>query len=313
MPDFNSSISEKDYIESLLDLMEEKELDISESGLGPWSHSKIKTFSSCSLMFLLKNILRINLTISEDDVSAKASLGMKYTGLATHLMIEKMLDGTSFADALLLAETEYKSNCSEEQWNDILLLEDRITYFVDRFHQGNKGKGLLGHTSEQKLAISIDQEHVEFTSDKVFYRGILDLTAKFDSGDTVIFDHKNGGSAEHGIRNYESQLKGQALLLAASDSSVNRVLPFVHFIQEGSILNPNISYSRERILEEFLTSIRSGLQGSLEALKEDGRFKQKSQNLCKYCEFSVGCKSGKRGSGGIYKPIIDKSKMFFRG
>ncbi len=308
-----SSMPIQDFTDAIIDRLKVTEIDLSPTGFGTWCHSKLKSFSSCYLSFLLKNILKIEYTLDNTEVENQDSLKMKYTGLFAHGLLEDMVKGKTFDESFLHQKSLYLDHFDEEGFATLYELKDRLEMFKDRFDYFCSVHKVSSYRTEQKLAIDKDHNPTAFNSKNAYFRGILDLSLFLGNGDVVLFDHKNGGSAEHGLRNYESQLKSQSLLLAVNEPKARGVVPFIHFIQEGGIAGGRYKYSRDRILDEFLRSIDSRVQGSLEILKEKGSFKQSSGNHCKYCEFSHLCKTGKRGSGGLLKPIIDESKLFFRG
>ena len=302
----------EEFIEKIIVEMRSLEVDFSYTGFGTWSHSKLKAFSSCYLYFLLNNLLKIKYELTESEMDMQESLRMKFTGIIAHGILEDLVNGIDFDTSLAKHKDKYQSDLSEEAWLDIESLRDRTQMFMDRFNFFSEIHGKESHHTEQKLAIDYVGNPVPFDSKKVFFRGVLDLSILLKNGDAILFDHKNGGSAEHGLRNYESQLKSQALLLSCNRPDIKSVVPFIHFIQEGGIAGGNNVYKRGTIQEEFLKSIVSRIDGSIEILKEKRKFKQSSGNLCQYCEFKAMCKTGKRGSGGLLKPIIDESVRFFK-
>lgn len=301
-----------DFIEQIVSEVEKTTIYFSRTGFGTWSHSKLKTFSSCYLLFLLKNVLKVEYTPSLSELEKLSTLRMKYTGLVAHSILEDMLKGLSFDDSYRKAKEKNPEYFDEEGWSEVYTLKDRLELFKDRFDFFASSNKMTSFKTEQKLAIDVNHNPVHFNSKNAFFRGVLDLSMTLENRDVILFDHKNGGSAEHGLRNYEAQLKSQALLLAVNQSDIEAVVPFIHFIQEGGIAGGSYKYSKERILDEFLDSIISRVDGGLEILLEKGSFKQSSCNLCQYCEFNAMCKTGKRGSGGLLKPVIEKSKQLFK-
>lgn len=302
----------KDFIEQIIAELEKTTINFSRIGFGTWSHSKLKTFSSCYLLFLLKNVLKVEYTPTTSELERLSSLTMKYMGLVAHSILEDMLKGLSFDDSYLKAKSKNPEYFDEAGWGEVYTLKDRLEMFKDRFDFFADAHNMTSFQTEQKLAIDVDHNPVHFNSKNAFFRGVLDLSMTLENREVILFDHKNGGSAEHGLRNYEAQLKSQALLLAVNQSDIEAVVPFIHFIQEGGIAGGSYKYSKERILDEFLDSIISRVDGGLEILLEKGSFKQSSCNLCQYCEFNAMCKTGKRGSGGLLKPVIEKSKQLFK-
>ncbi len=301
-----------DFIEQIVSEVEKTTINFSRTGFGTWSHSKLKTFSSCYLLFLLKNILKVEYTPSLSELEKLSTLRMKYTGLVAHSILEDMLKGLDFDDSYRKVKEKNPEYFDEDGWSEIYTLKDRLELFKDRFDFFASSNNMTSFKTEQKLAIDVNHNPVHFNSKNAFFRGVLDLSMTLENKDVILFDHKNGGSAEHGLRNYEAQLKSQALLLAVNQSDIEAVVPFIHFIQEGGIAGGSYKYSKERILDEFLDSILSRVDGGLEILLEKGSFKQSSCNLCQYCEFNAMCKTGKRGSGGLLKPVIEKSKQLFK-
>ena len=309
----NSTMPIVDFQTAIIEEMDKTDLELTQTGFGTWSHSKLKTFTSCPLLFLLKNVLKIEYTLTAQEIAEQDSLLMKYTGLIAQSILEDMVNGMDFRPALDKIRPKYQNEISEESWDSIELLEERLLYFMDKFTFFTTVHGSTHHHTEQKLAFDDQMNPVDFHDKSAFFRGILDLSIFLKNGDVILFDHKNGGSAEFGLGNYESQLKSQAMLLACHSPNLQAVVPFIHFIQEGSVAGGNIRYSRERIMDEFFLSLKSRIDGSLENLLTRGKFRQLSGNGCQYCEFRAGCKSGKRGSGGVFQPIIEHSKKFFQG
>ena len=309
------SLSEKDYVTKLLDRLHEVKVDLDIDKMAPWSHSRIKMFSSCPLQFLLKNLMKVVYVPSDEQVKDQDSLLMKYTGLIAHHILEQMVLGQDFVQGYDSARSKYSDNpdINDDIWEACIGLEARLHSFKTRIETFQIRYDSKQLDVEQKLAVDSNGKKVNFNSKNAFYRGILDLSILLHSNHAMIFDHKNGGSSEHGVRNYEQQLKGQALLLTANYPKITHVVPFIHFIQEGTIWGGKVIYQKEVVLDQFLLSIKSRLTGAIDSLIAKGKFSQRSGNQCNYCEFKAHCKVGKRASGGVFKPLIEESKILFRG
>ena len=129
----NSTMPIVDFQQAIIEEMDKTDLELTQTGFGTWSHSKLKTFTSCPLLFLLKNVLKIDYTLTAQEIADQDSLLMKYTGLIAHSILEDMVNGMDFRPALDKIRPKYQNEISEESWDSIELLEERLLYFMDKF------------------------------------------------------------------------------------------------------------------------------------------------------------------------------------
>lgn len=303
----------EELLEKSLSGMDSLEITISDTGFGPWSHSKLKQLYSCPLQFLCKNLLKITYEVSTEQKDAQETLYWKYKGLVAHRILEDMVMGMPFEESYQRHEEEFLPHLGEEKWADVSFLKDRLESFCYRLERFHHEHTIVRKSCEQQLAVDVDWNPVPFNSKAAYFRGILDLTAELRNRDVALFDHKNGGSAKYGIKNYEFQLRTQSLLFLADNPDIRGVIPFIHFIEDGDVAGGRDNYySRQQVMEEFSVTLKSCVHGTIESLEDAGAFRHITGNHCKYCEMKPICRGGKRGTANFLQPIVDKSKVFFR-
>lgn len=309
---FNSSTPVADLVDNVIAKMSPLTLDISPTGFGTWSHSRLKQLINCPLQFLLKTVLKVNYTLSDEQKEDTEEQYWRYIGLAAHRILEDMVIGVPFLDSYAKHEAEFLPHLGEERWKNMIDIRDNLEGFCYRLERFDFQHTITKLTCEQKLAVNKDWNPVDFNDPTAFFRGILDLTAHLKNGDIALFDHKNGGEAKYGLKNYVMQLKSQSILVLSSEQDTRGVIPFIHFIQDGDVAGGKDYYSRTQVMEEFTVSLHSCIDGTLENLVTSAKFKHHPGSYCNYCDFQPICRGGKRGTANVLQPIVEKSKAFFR-
>lgn len=309
---FTSETPIPELVESVTDRVKTLDLDISSSGFGTWSHSRLKQLMNCPLQFLLKTVLKISYEQSQEEKGDNDQQYLRYIGLAAHKVLEDMVIGIPFEEALARQEAEFKPSMGEERWKEMYNLKDNMESFCYRLERFDHLHTIRKLTCEQQLAVDKDWNAVNFHSKNAFFRGILDLSVHLENNDVALFDHKNGGSAKYGIRNYELQLKTQSLLFVAANREVRGTIPFIHFIQEGDVAGGRSYYPREQVLNDFTKTLHSCIDGALDNLTTSAKFRHRTGNYCNYCDFQPICRGGKRGTANILQPVVEASKVFFK-
>ena len=309
---FTSETPISDLVDQAVERVQTLDLDVSNKGFGTWSHSRLKQLMNCPLQFLLKTVLKISYELSHVERENNDQQYLRFIGLAAHKVLEDMVVGVSFEDAILRQEEEFKPLMGEERWKEMYGLKDNLESFCYRLHRFDMQHSIRKLTCEQQLAVDAEWNAVNFHSKNAFFRGILDLSVHLENNDVALFDHKNGGSAKYGIRNYELQLKTQSLLFVAANREVKGTIPFIHFIQEGDVAGGRTYYPRDQVLNEFTKTLHSCIDGALENLKTSAKFRHRAGNYCNYCDFQPICRGGKRGTANLLEPVVEKSKVFFK-
>lgn len=273
-------------------------VDISNIGLGPWSHSKLKLLRNCPFQFYLKYIAK-----AKPDVKADSQLAED--GKAVHRILELIMLGKSITDAYRITRSEIGFDLiSEDRWaTSIATCEFNIAEFrrrMDEFEMKHPIKRIL---TEFRTAITKDFEPTGFFSDDVWFRGVIDLALQLQNNDFVIIDHKKGGGG-FGIRNYKEQLDTYKVMIHHGITPVRGATAGINFVEAGEVTLGD--YTKVADIE---TSLRNQLvfyvDCAVESVVETGFFKHKSCNACKYCEYATQCKAGE------LKAVEKETKRFF--
>lgn len=266
--------------------MSETKLTI--EGLGPWSHSKIKSLQNCPFQFYLKYLKKMKVT----GVKSPESL----VGSAAHKILELYVMETPLDVAYKEAKEEYHPSMGDELWKQVEALEYHISEFKVRLNGFNRQNPIKKIHVEMKIGVTKDFKPTTFFGNDVFFRGILDLALLLENGDAIFIDHKKGGSAEFGIRNYTQQLNSQKILFHGGVTPIEGATSGIHFIEAGQIKldDHHTKHDIENSLRhDLLLSIDSAIHRVLDL----GYFKHIAGNACKWCEFAGPCK------GGELKPL----------
>lgn len=306
-------------------LKEEKELalkdykvitniDLTQRGLGPWSHSKLKMLNQCGLQFYLKYILKAK---TEGPVVVSV---ITEQGKAAHRILELIIMGKSIEDSFRQVKKEYQEILPGELWDHgdgdhekggVGRSEYSITKFAERLTEFEKRNPVKRYLTELKIGVTEDWEPTGFfTTDpehpenNVFFRGVIDLIIQLENGDVLFIDHKFGPPATMGVRNFQDQLDIYKVLFAKGIQEYGDGQSGVHFIRDGEIVMGTMT-SKADIENTLVNRVKFSIQGAIDKTKETGYFKHVRGSHCKYCEYDGLCQAGS------LKDLEMDSKKFF--
>lgn len=299
-------------VDLIVEDLSKRELVIAETGFGAWSPSKIKTLTKCPLQFLLRNVLRVEYSIpidpslEENDDRYLASIGK-----SAHFIMEEMVNKKTYEEALASSREEFHHEVTDHHWHRVEVLEDNLRNFMYRLERFSADTPISAMHTERMYAVDRDWKPVHHNSPTAYFRGIIDLSVLLENFDSLLIDHKHGGTAKYGIKNYRFQLNSYSIFLVAHDTAIRGVTPMIHFMQEGDLASGDY-LSRDQILNECTKSVDSAIIGAIDILKEKRAFVHATSNLCSYCDFQNICRGGKRGTANYLQPIVEASKIFFK-
>lgn len=262
---------------------EVKVMPLTMEGLGPWSHSKVKSLQNCPFQFYLKYIHKLKGPVFK---SPEALLGS-----AAHKILELFVVGKPLTQAYNEARKEFHESLGDDLWQQVINLETSIVEFKRRVDDFDKQNPIKRIFTEVRVGITKDFTPSSFFGDDVFFRGILDLVLHLQNGDAIFIDHKKGGSALYGIKKHSSQLNSQKVLFHDGIEPINGGTSGIHFIEAGQIKLDD-HHTREEIETRLRREILFNIDNAIHRVLELGYFKHIAGNACKYCEFSAPCKNG---------------------
>lgn len=284
--------------------MEASSVVLTPYGLAPWSASKLKTLMSCPLLFFIRYILKFKLEEDEDPDSTLR----RNVGTTGHYIIEKMVDGYTSDEALLLAKDEYLKLVTPDRWHHVEALMPNIRAFNRRIFEFEERYSIVAADSEKMLAVDKDFRQVDFNSPDAFLRGIIDLAIRTEQNDSIQIDHKYGGTSAWGIDHHRLQLHiCKVLEHFGSDSPIRGVQSGIHFMEAGQIrLDPYVS---RQLVEVGMTKwVLDSIDKTVKSVLQDGKFGYKRSSKCIYCPMITMCKNGKRGTCGDLEFVVDASR-----
>jgi hypothetical protein len=145
--------------------------------------------------------------------------------------------------------------------------------------------------AEMRIGVTEGFEPTGFFAENVFFRGIVDLAILLENGDALFIDHKKGGSAEYGIKNYLPQLDSQKVLFHDGVTQVEGATAGIHFIEAGEI-KFGVHHTRKEIETTLRHNLLLSIDSAVHAVIDMGYFKHKTCSACKWCDFAQACKSG---------------------
>lgn len=274
-------------------------LELTPTGLGAWSHSKIKCLKNCPLQFYLKYVLKIK-PIEKPPISLVTEVGK-----AAHRILEVMIQGKGIQDAFTKVKKEYEGVLTPEEWeSQVMSLEYSMTTFRERmdiFERKNPIKRVF-----QEIRIAVDKEWnpTGFFSDDCYFRGVIDLAFQMENRDALYIDHKTGAPAIMGVRNFQDQLNTYKVLFHYGIDKTAGAQSGIHFIRDGEIALDEYVDAAE-IENSLRNRVEFSIHGAIDTVKEIGFFKHKRGAYCNYCDFNEDCKAK------VFKPLVDDSKKWF--
>lgn len=258
-------------------------INLTMEGLGPWSYSKMKSLQNCPFQFYLKYVHKMK---TEFVQSPEALVGS-----AAHKILEYFVIGKPLTSSYKEVKQEFEAKMSPELWERVEQLEFSISEFKRRLDEFDRMHRIKRMFAEIRIGVTKDFEPTTFFADDVFFRGIVDLTLLLENGDAVFIDHKKGGSAEFGIKNYTQQLDSQKILFHGGITPINGATAGIHFIEAGQI-RLGVHHTREEIENTLKHNLLLNIDSAIHRVIELGYFKHLSCSACKWCDFAVPCKSG---------------------
>lgn len=300
-----------EYVDSLIASLEKMEIILSPYGFGAWSPSKIKSLQ-CPLKFLLKSVLKAFCEVPVDVNDPKyADQFLSSIGTTAHSTLEFMVKGHSFEEAYHKSKALHFDKVTADQWHRVEALGPNIQHFMIRIERFGVENPIQEMHTELKFALDESWKPCSFFSKNAYFRGVIDLPIILKNRDSLVIDHKHGGSAKYGVGHHAQQLRSYAIAAVTHFRDIRGVTPMIHFIQEGEVAKDEYA-SKDKILNEYTKSVDSAIHGSIDFLKSCGSFKHIRGNYCDYCEFKPICHGGKRGTANLLQPLIEKSKVFFK-
>lgn len=311
-----ASLTVEGFVEDLIDKIKKKstEIEVTTTGMGAWGPSRIKSLNNCPLKFLLQTLLRVsyNPERTDEEVKDDPSKYFSKVGSTAHYILELMAQGEEYEDALSKAKDKYLEEVTIHHWDLVEELGVNIQQFIQRIRLFGIDNPIEAMETEVAIALDSNWEVLPNTSKNAYFRGIIDLPVRLKNKDVLLIDHKRGGSSSYGIRMHEFQMKSYALMYCSANKDIRGVVPMIHYIQEGTIAKGDYA-SRDKVLNEFSKTIDSAIHGAVDYVNELGKFKHKSGSYCSYCDFKPLCRNGKRGTANYLEPVVEQSKVFFRG
>lgn len=257
---------------------------ITVEGLGPWSHSKLKMLQKCPLNFYLKYIKK------QKGIEGKSELAL--VGSAAHRIIELFVTGTSLSDAFKETQIEYSKSIPKELWSEkVESLELSISEFKRRLDDFDKKHKIKQIYTELRIGVTRDFKPTTFFAKDVFFRGILDMALHLENNDAIFLDHKKGGTAAYGLKNYTDQLNTYKVLFHHGVENISGATAGINFIEEGTL--PLGEYHhREDIEIKLKNNLLFLIDAAIHNVEDIGYFKKKVGSHCEYCEYKNDCKSG---------------------
>ena len=278
-------------------------LQLTPEGLGPWSISKLKMLQNCPLQFYLKYVKKIKEELIRPDEDRMLTFG----GSALHDVLDQSLRGTKLSVAYARTRQKYQKDIPKEYWEkEILTQEYNIMKFLERIESFNHVNPVKNIYTEQRIGLTRDYEPTGFFSDDVYWRGVIDLAIQMENRDVILIDHKSGGSAKFGLKNYEFQLNTYKPAFHFGISKCKGAQSGIHFIKEGSVTLGN--YSEEEEIVHHMEMFEFFTKAAIEKVIEDGGFFYSRGSVCKYCDFKEKCSGGKRGTSGELAVFEEESK-----
>lgn len=280
--------------------------DISSTGFGPWSVSKLKTLEKCPLQFLLQYGVKLRVLKEEnpDDVL------LRNTGTALHRMLELMFEGHSFKEAEEIGRLENYAAVTPERWEFVEKHYPNLKAFRIRMGVFEENHPIDDIVPELKLAVTRDYKPTDFFDPKAYFRGVIDLPIHLQNDDAVVIDHKRGGSPAYGLKYHQAQLSTYHLLYHFGHRPVRGIQSGIHFMEAGAVVLGK--YTTGKNVEDLLpTWLDNKIETAVKTVVEAEEFFPNKGTACTYCDFKALCKNGKRNTCGSLQDIRITSKKLF--
>ena len=254
-----------------------------------WSMSKIKLLESCPLAFYLQYIEKYRFVDENQDTLARD------LGLAIHYTFEVMQNGMTIAESYEETKKEHLHIVGEENWHFIDAMMPKVRKFNRMLHDMDEINPFAYVEAEAKMAVDKNFEPVDFFSSNAYFRGVVDYTAGRQNESTII-DFKKGG-AGYLTKYHAPQLSSYLLLDYYCNNKFEEGNTFIYYVEKGD-LSPGPSISGDMIESHTRPWLVNKIDTAVNQVYDDGYFKFKRGNMCKYCDYAPKCKSGRRGTAG---------------
>lgn len=280
--------------------------DLSTTGFGAWSVSKLKTLEKCPLQFFLQYCVRLAIVGTEDPDEVLN----RNAGTALHRMLELMFEGHTFVEAEAQAKVENIEAVTPERWEFVEKHYPNLKSFRRRMGVFEENHPIEYIEPELRLAITRDYKPTGFFAEDAYFRGVIDLPIQLQNEDAVVIDHKRGGSPAYGLKYHQAQLSTYHLLYHFGHRPVKGIQSGIHFMEAGSVVMGK--YTKGSDIELLMPSwLDQKIETAVKTVTEAEAFFPVKGTACTYCNFKPLCRAGKRNTCGDLEPIRQAAKKLF--
>ena len=255
-----------------------------------WSMSRLKLLETCPLQFYLSYVIKLRHMDETQDTTERD------LGSTIHYLLEEMQSGHTIAEAYELTESKYFATIGADNWPRIVGMLPSVRKFNRMLHDKELEDGPYDYVEpEMMMAVDRDYNPVDFFSPEAYFRGVVDYMARRDKRSLVI-DYKKGGQGF--LTKYHSpQLSSYLLLDYYVNGKFLEGQSYIYYVEaaelsRGPLIEGNLIESHTR------PWLDNKIESAIVAVEEEGYFKYKRGNMCKYCDYADLCKKGKRGTSG---------------
>lgn len=280
--------------------------DLSTTGFGAWSVSKLKTLEKCPLQFFLQYCVKLAIVGDEDpdDVLNRNA------GTALHRILELMFEGNTFVEAEAKAKEENIAAVTPERWAFVEKHYPNLMSFRRRMGVFEENHPIAEIEPELRLAITRDYRPTGFFSDDAYFRGVIDLPIQLQNEDAIVIDHKRGGSPAYGLKYHQAQLSTYHLLYHFGHRPVKGIQSGIHFMEAGSVVMGK--YTKGSDIELLMPSwLDQKIETAVKTVTEAEAFFPVKGTACTYCNFKSLCRAGKRNTCGDLEDIRQAAMKLF--
>lgn len=265
-----------------------------------WSMSKLKLLKTCPLQFYLNYIIKFRHMDESQDTTERD------LGTTIHYLLEMMQDGHTIAEAYELTEAKYLGIVGADNWPRIIGMLPSVRKFNRMLHEKEVSEGDFDYVEpEMMLAVNRDYEPVDFFSPDAYFRGVVDYMARRE-GEAIAIDYKKGGQGF--LTKYHTpQLNSYLLLDYYCNGKFEKGQAYIYYV-EAAELSRGPMIEGPRIESHTRPWLDNEIESAIVAVEEEGYFKYKRGNMCKYCDYADLCKGGKRGTAGLLTKYEIESK-----
>lgn len=254
-----------------------------------WSMSSLKLLENCPLQYYLKYLKKLRHMDESQDTTERD------LGTTIHYLLELMQSGHTISEAYELTEAKYYNVVTEDNWPRIIGMLPSVRKFNMMMHLRDEDEPFDYIEPEMMLAIDKDFNPVDFFSPKAFFRGVIDYTGRRGS-ESLVVDYKKGGQGF--LTKYHSpQLSSYLLMDYYCNGKFEFGQSYIYYV-EACELSKGPRIDGKRIETHTRPWLENKIESAIKVVEDEGYFKYKRGNMCKYCDYADMCKSGKRGTAG---------------